>query len=351
MGNKKVNNFDIFLEGVRINDLGSIPGKEPGEKNYISDVTNRAKTRLGIENRPEGDMMSLSRAGGDLAQSAQKSQMLSRGHEKELEDLATSVIKKQFGPILDYYKIGLDIKFSTGPEIREFIDTGYSKNANRRNTAPNENEKPTVKARGVDFSMLIHEAVKGIWRVLSMRSVPIDPEIAHAIESQFSLSDEPEDWRYGPEIAADLRDFVNENPKVTKYPNVREEIWLYMTDERKIPTAEFLDLMKGILSKTEKARVLIDDIIDEILIKLERREKYLKDLAEYEFKMKEYERQMSEYSKKMSAQGKAARQETKPAVSSDPYSEMTQKELNHELSKALDVRDFAKVKEISKYLK
>jgi hypothetical protein len=30
---------------------------------------------------------------------------------------------------------------------------------------------------------------------------------------------------------------------------------------------------------------------------------------------------------------------------------MTQKELNHELSKALDVRDFAKVKEISKYLK
>lgn len=345
MENKKISKFDAFLEGVRIGDLGSIPG------NYLPDVANRAKTRLGIENRPEGDMMSLQRAGGDLAQSAQRSQMLSRGHEKELEDLATSVIKKQFGPILDYYKIGLDIKFSTGPEIRRFIDDGYSRNTERRTTEPKENEKPTVKARGVDFSMLIHEAVKGIWRVLSMRSVPNDPELAHAIESQFNLSDEPEDWRYGPEVAADLRDFVNENPKVSKYPNVREEVWLYMTDERKIPTAEFLNFMEGILTKTEKARIMMDDIIDEILIKLQKREKYLKELAEYEFKMKEYERQMKEYSKKMAEQGKAARQVVKPAEVSDPYANMKPNELADELLKAYDAKDLVKVAKISKYLK
>ena len=31
------------------------------------------------------------------------------------------------------------------------------------------------------------------------------------------MSDEPEDWQYGPEIASDLRDFINLNKDIDKY--------------------------------------------------------------------------------------------------------------------------------------
>ena len=107
---RKIEKFDLFLEGIKTRDLSSIPGKEPGDADYLSDITNRAKTRLGIAGSREGDMMALSRAGGDLMREFSVSQSLSRGHERELEELATSVIKKQFGQLIDYYNIDLDIK-------------------------------------------------------------------------------------------------------------------------------------------------------------------------------------------------------------------------------------------------
>jgi hypothetical protein len=341
-------NFNLFVEGIKIGDLGSIPGKGPGERDYLGDVSARAKARMGIERETEGSMGSIGPVINSLMSELSRSQRLSSGHEKELEDLATSVIKQQFGPLLDYYGIKLDIKMSSGREIRRFIDRGYSEEAPR-----GQGEKtPVVRARGVDFSMLIHEAVKGIWRVISMSSVPRDPEIAAAVESQFELMDEPEDWRYGPEIAADLRDFVNQNPKVEKYQNVREEVWIYMIDERKMPTEEFLKFMKGILSNTPEARKKMDEIIDIIVEKLEKREKYLRDLKEYEFKMKEYERKMEEYNRMTSQQPSVIPTGPEPVKDSEPdYSKMSQKELNDALSQALDKRDFATVEKISKYLK
>ena len=346
MKDKKIDNFDLFSDGIKIRDLSSIPGKEPGDADYISDITNRAKTRLGISGSREGDPGALSNAGGTLMREFGISQRLSIGHERELDNLATSVIKKQFGPILDYYNIKLDIKISTGPDIRRFIDAGYAK---KRDDEPTENQTPTVQARGADFSMLIHESVKGIWRVLSMHSVPEDEEIANAIESQFNLTDEPEDWKYGPELAADLRDFVNANPKAGNYPNVREEVWLYMTDEEKIPLDEFLRFIKGILAKTQDARDMMDAIIEEIVEKLKNRDKYFKELEEYQLKMKEYEKQMKEYGRSMAA-AKNKPIETSPIEVSDPYSVMSQKELNAELAKALDTKDFETAKSISKYL-
>lgn len=340
--------FNLFAEGIKIGDLGSIPGKGPGERNYLSDVSSRAKARMGIERETEGSMRSIGPVINSLMSELSRSQRLSSGHEKEMEDLATMVIKKQFGPLLDYYKIKLDIKMTSGREIRRFIDQGYSEEAPRD---PGK-KSPVVRARGVDFSMLIHEAVKGIWRVISMASVPRDPEIAAAVESQFGLMDEPEDWRYGPEIASDLRDFVNQNPKVEKYQNVREEVWMYMIDERKMPTEQFLKFMKGILSNTPEARKKMDEIIDIIVEKLEKREKYLRDLKEYELKMEEYERKMEEYNRMISKQSTVI--PPKPESQGDSekdYSRMSQKELNDEISKALDKRDFETVEKISKYLR
>lgn len=349
----KIENFDSFLEGMGIGDLTSIPGRNPGERNYISDVTKRAKERMGIEGEREGDYGAISRAVGPLMQELGRSSSLSRGHEKELEKLATDVITDLYKPLIDHYNIKLDIKFSDGRGIRNMIDDAFAKQ--KSSVDPKPSQTPIVRARGVDFSMLIHEAVKGIWRVLSMGSVPVDKEIAKAIESQFDLRDEPEDWRYGPEIAADLRDFVNKNPKIDKFKNIREELWMYMISETTLPTEKFLDLMKGILSKTTEARAKVDSLIDDVIEKLEKRDKYLKDIEEYNRKMVEYEKEMEEYDRKMGEYKKGKNQVFVNRKVEEPktidYSKMTQRELNNVLSQALDDRDMEKVKEISKHLK
>lgn len=345
---EKINDYDSFNEAMRTKDLSSIPGKSPGERDYISDVSARAKERLGISQNREGDPRAIMGVIGPLMTEVGRSQELSRGHERELEKLATDVITDLYKPLIDYYNIKLDIKFSSGREIRNMIDAGYEKQKSNKPNTPSQT--PIIKARGVDFSMLIHEAVKGMWRVLSMVSVPKDRDLAKAIESQFDLLDEPDEWKYGPEIAADLRDFINENPKIDSYKNVREELWKYMVDERILPTEKFLSLMKGILSKTSEARAQIDRLIDRVIEDIKKRDQYLKDLKAYELEMEAYERKMAEYKKKKEGSTKST-EPKKQAPEEKDYSKMSPSQLDDELSKALDERDFVKAREISKYLK
>jgi hypothetical protein len=133
---------------------------------------------------------------------------------------------------------------------------------------------PRIRARGIDFPMLIHETVKGIYELIASIQFPAEgaseEEIKMAQTVKLNVSsfeDEAEDFRTGPEIAADFRDFVNANPKA-KHPNMRAFIFGKMMDSDYMTDIEFLDLFRGILNKTPKARRKIDEMIDEINKKL-----------------------------------------------------------------------------------
>ena len=218
---------------------------------------------------------------------------------------------------------------------------------------------PIIRARGIDFPMLLHEAVKGLFEALSLGGIPEDTRTAEIALSNTGLSDEPEDWKYGPEIAADLRDFVNVNTKINVYPNVREEFYKMLIDKDTMPTAEFLELMRGILLKNQEARVKVDRLIDKVIetIKLEKDEQ-----ARYDREMEEYNRQMKEW------------EENKGRSSSDPeipkevesdidmllrktkekeedYSTWSKREIQDEIDAALDNGDYEKVGKLTKYLK
>ena len=80
--------------------------------------------------------------------------------------------------------------------------------------------KPRVRARGIDFPMLIHETVKGIYELIASIQFPAEGSSEEEIKmaqtvklNVSSFEDEAEDFRTGPEIAADFRDFINANPK------------------------------------------------------------------------------------------------------------------------------------------
>lgn len=68
---------------------------------------------------------------------------------------------------------------------------------------------PVIKVRALDLPMLIHETVKGIYELIMAHAIPENPEMAKNIMEQTdTLTDEKEDIKFGPFIAADIRDYI-----------------------------------------------------------------------------------------------------------------------------------------------
>ena len=134
-----------------------------------------------------------------------------------------------------------------------------------------ENFGQVIRARGVDFPMLLHETVKGIYELIAANGIPDDENVARTVKmNTSSFADEAEDFRYGPEIAADLRDFINKSPNIDRYPNLREFVFGKMVDRNYMSTNDFLILMKGILLGTSEARRKIDQILNEVVSELDK---------------------------------------------------------------------------------
>jgi hypothetical protein len=114
-------------------------------------------------------------------------------------------------------------------------------------------DKITIKAVGIDFPMLIHEAVKGIWSLIKSGSVKEDEELAKIIaQNTSSFEDESQDFRYGVAIQAMFRDFINACKDSNKYSQMPLRIYgkLALDKERggEFTDGEFLEVTKQIFS-------------------------------------------------------------------------------------------------------
>ena len=210
---------------------------------------------------------------------------------------------------------------------------------------------PRIRARGVDFPMLIHETVKGIYELIASIQFPAEDaskeeiEIAQTVKLNVSsFEDEAEDFRTGPEIAADFRDFINANPKA-EHPNMRAFIFGKMMDSNYISDVDFLKLFRGILNKTPDARKKIDEMIDEDNKELNQYELgQVIDVEEptYNFDNEEEEDTM--------LPGKSETEAPQQQASVD-YSELTQRELQELIDDALDKKDYKRVEMLAQYMK
>ena len=208
---------------------------------------------------------------------------------------------------------------------------------------------PVVKAVGVDFPMLLHEAVKGIFQLLGLEGLPEDESVARTVLMNTGLSDEPEDWKYGPRIANDFFAFLNENERIDEIPNLREEFVRTILDRETMETKDFLELVKGILTKTPEARAKVDSMIDDLINDLDydnQMKKYEEEMADYERKMKEWE----ESQKSGGATEKPSEIEQLQNKQKD-FSDMSQGEIQSMIDDAIDAGDFEKVRMLSQYLK
>ena len=261
----------------------------------------------------------------------------------------------------------------TGNEdIFDFLNKGNINDLNKylddNDIDPNiisKNFKPVITAIGRDFPMLLHEAVKGLYNTLAMGGIPEDRDVATiALKKGYARHEEPEEWKYGPSIDGDIRDFINENELIDSYSNVREQVWKYMVDRKKTPTTDFLELIRGILSKTQEARIKVDAIIKIVVNSIKKfynnrdaQENYKREMEEYKVEKEKYDREIEEYNKKMEEWNKKHPEVEEPEenqhiiVGPIDYSTKTPNELNNLLNQALGVGDYDTAREIGKYLK
>jgi hypothetical protein len=195
--------------------------------------------------------------------------------------------------------------------------------------------KPTIYALGSDFAMLLHETVKGIYELIAANAIPDDEEESEIIITNTdSLADEIEDLRYGPEIAADIRDFINEFPEVDKINNLKEHVFGKMM---LMEAPKFLDLILRILSGEESAKKDVKEIIDEVA----------KEINAYELGAAGIDTNDDEDDDYKQAPARNEEPEEEEEVD---YSQLAKRDIQDLIDKALDARDFEKVKELSKYL-
>ena len=213
--------------------------------------------------------------------------------------------------------------------------------------------KPTIKARGIDFPMLLHETVKGIYEMIADVAMPRGKKLATEVHKQTSsFADEAEDFRYGPYLAEDLTDFIAKNSKVDEYPNVKEYVFGKLIDSDRWSDEECLLNLKNVFLESPEGRQLIDSLIDETIEELD---EYNNQMAEWKAKTKDYEdskknepslEEVPEWWKEEG--GKPEEPESKEEVD---YSKMSQREIQSMIDDALDSKDYETVSKLRQYLK
>tara|TARA_R110002050_G_scaffold79261_11_gene169399 strand:- start:7263 stop:8420 length:1158 start_codon:yes stop_codon:yes gene_type:complete len=119
------------------------------------------------------------------------------------------------------------------------------------------NGKPSVKAQGMTFPVLVHELCKGVMELLSMHGRPEDDRIAEYVSNNADFTKaEPWDMRLGPAIWERFCSMIPEDDK-----NMKHHVY---TELASLPSNEFNETMREILAKTKKGKEMISEMLYEI---------------------------------------------------------------------------------------
>lgn len=307
--------------------------------NEISKVADKLDWIIPIQHK--ADMMERQPGGMAGACSARfKKKALSKKKKKEQQDLIDEIEKS--------IKEGKDIK---NEEMQEKI----SKVLGHLN--------PTVKVRAVDFPMLLHEAVKGVYELIADVGMNRDEAMAREVHRQTStFLDEAEDFRYGPYLAQDLNDFIMKNPDAEKYPNIKEYVFGKLIDSDRWSDDECLENLKNIFLESPSGRKLLDDLITETVEELDAYEQSLKDWEnskrerEEESKYRQEQEETPEMGQEEESEIDALVRRSLYGGEDDgkkteiDYNELTKREIQDLIDDALDAGDFDRVRMLAQYL-
>ena len=107
-----------------------------------------------------------------------------------------------------------------------------------------EKEKWIIKARAVNFAVLIHEITKGMYEIISLFGFNNLDRGEKVVGKVDKLSNEPEDLAYGQMISKNLFDLINKlESNVTS--DERDD---FLQDVYKLPNEEFIKLITNVIN-------------------------------------------------------------------------------------------------------
>ena len=264
-----------------------------------------------------------------------------------------------------------------------------------------EATKIVIKSVGIDFPMLIHETIKGIYLFLQSGAVKKDKETAKIIKkATSSFMDEAQDFRYGPPALEMLVKFINKFPESREYKRLDTRVFTILAydkerakDEAKESSPEFKqylekradicrtddqfsEIMKSLFSTFDLQGpqfVLNEDKFNDSHAKDEISKiiKYIvDDIEDYKREIEEWEREQKERQEEES--WKSQSQEIEPEEESDidklvrqslsgeqpeptqqkPYDQMTMVEIQQAIDDAVAEENYELAGELTnKYLK
>ena len=256
-----------------------------------------------------------------------------------------------------------------------------------------EFNKIVIRAYGIDFPMLIHETVKGIYMLLQSYAIKSNPELAEEIKkATSSYRDESEDFRYGNLAYAMFRDFINNFDGANKYANIniKEKIYAKLAADEKrggmFSDDEFLEITNSIFSSFDKveengkikfninadlfnesiAKEKLENLIKEIV---EKEDRYQEELRDYEEALRKWELEQqfgaSDYDDdkddrgddddhpepgKEEGQSEIDRLTRQTAEREQDLSNLTPREIQELIDDALDRGDYDEVRKLSPFL-
>jgi hypothetical protein len=229
---------------------------------------------------------------------------------------------------------------------------------------PNAVTKPTIKVKAVDFPMLLHELVKGVYEMISHLALPQDQKLRSEVFKQTSsYADEVEDWRYGTYLAEDLNNFIMKSPKIGTYPNIKEYVFGALIDKKRFTDDQILLNLKNIFLESPEGIRLRDQLVDEVIAKLK---SYYDQLEEYNRRKEEREREEREAEEFAKQAGKEEEEsdidklvkqslygeKEEPKGPKKSYDQMSMDEIQSEIDKAVEEENYELAAELTnKFLK
>ncbi len=240
--------------------------------------------------------------------------------------------------------------------------------------------KIVIRAYGIDFPMLLHESIKGIYMLLQSSAIKKDDELAEEIKrATSSFKDESQDFKYGVVAQNMFRDFINACKDAGKYTQMRARVFAQLAIDKerggRYTDEQFLEITKSLFSvfdskndagkisfvinterfASSKAKSEIEKVIADI-VKAE--DDYREELNKWEMEQRFGHNKPEPQGEEHPEQGEESQSEIDKLIrrSSEKEqtrdeSDLTKRELQELIDAALDEGDFEEVKRLSAFMK
>lgn len=212
-----------------------------------------------------------------------------------------------------------------------------------RNTEP-----PTIKARGVNFPVLVHEIIKGVMEIFAVQGLPDDGSAQDVIASEDTLEKEVWDIRLGPSIWSKIREMFPE--EILLDDNLKELQNFLLLAIFKLEARNFLVFVKEVLSGSERGQNMMNQLMDGVRASFNDEEDNTEEIQELQNEIQEAAEETDDEDLTGFLQGLGIAPSADPGenvpdapdagITDQQLSGMGKAELNFQMNQALDAEDY-----------